>query len=274
MGVALIAVDAVPHEVLVSRMPLRCSRLRMADGALENRVITRIGMAGGAHPLRVAVSHGEPGVVKRGSQPIRGNPGCMASHTGGREPGRSMVGVGRCRVIGLVARVAIRGRQHVIVVHMTTGAGRGRMHPLQRPVSRRVCVIECRIRPGNRIVTRIAGRGEPGVGNGADRVGEVAYMAAGLVARPTAKSCCVVRAVALRALHRRMEAGEGKARGGVIELAIRPDDGVVATIAGGGEAQRFVVHRTDGGVVVVLVARNASRVGDVVVVADVAQRAR
>ena len=67
MGVALIAINAVPDEVLVSRMLLRGRRLGVADGALENRVITRIRMTGGAHPLRGSVIRREPGVIKRRS---------------------------------------------------------------------------------------------------------------------------------------------------------------------------------------------------------------
>ena len=54
----------------------------------------------------------------------------------------------------------------------------------------------------------------------------------------------------------------------MIEFAIRPLDGVMAEFAGGRETS--MGHRTGCIVVVGLVARNASRVRDVVVVVDVA----
>ena len=195
----MIAVNAVVHiPADVRVVELGCGPAPVAIRALEHRIVARIGVARGANSLRVAVSHGEPGVVKRGSQPIRGNPGCMASHTGGREPGRNMVGAGRCRVIGLVARVAIRGRQRVIVGHVTAGAGRGRMQAEQRPVSRWPRVIELSVCPGHRVVARIAGGGESQlyVVNRADRGGVVVYVAAGLVACPAGQTV-VAGAVAL-----------------------------------------------------------------------------
>jgi len=66
----------------------------------------------------------------------------------------------------------------------------------------------------------------------------------------------------------RMRAGQRESGLRMIELAIRPLDGVMAEFAGGRETS--MGHRTGCIVVIVLVARNASRVRDVVVVVDVA----
>ena len=65
---------------------------------------------------------------------------------------------------------------------------------------------------------------------------------------------------------------QGEAGLRVIELAIRPLDGVMALFAGGWEAG--MRHGRLRIVVIGLVARNASGVGDVVVVVDVAVGAR
>ncbi len=64
--------------------------------------------------------------------------------------------------------------------------------------------------------------------------------------------------------------GQCKARAGVVEDAIRPEHGVVAGFARGGECSRDMVHGAERGVVVSLVAGHARSVGQVVVVVDVA----
>ena len=80
----------------------------------------------------------------------------------------------------------------------------------------------------------------------------------------------VVVDVAIRALARRhrVDAGQSETCGGVIELAVGPDHGVVTLLARRGESG--MRHWRGGVVVVVLVATDARRVGDVVVVVDVA----
>src|SRR5919109_587139 len=67
-----------------------------------------------------------------------------------------------------------------------------------------------------------------------------------------------------------MEPGQRPAGGGVIEFAIGPQHRVMAVLARGGEAQLDVVDGSRRRVVVVLVARYASCVGEIVVVVDVA----
>jgi hypothetical protein len=69
-----------------------------------------------------------------------------------------------------------------------------------------------------------------------------------------------------------MGTGQRKAGLRVIELAIGPLNGVMALLAGSREAG--VRHRRRRFIEIVLVARNARRVRDVVVVVDVAIDAR
>lgn len=64
-----------------------------------------------------------------------------------------------------------------------------------------------------------------------------------------------------------MQARKSESSGGVIELAIGPQHGVVALLAGCGETR--MRHRRDRAVVVRLVTTDADRAGDVVVVVDV-----
>ena len=74
-----------------------------------------------------------------------------------------------------------------------------------------------------------------------------------------------VRALAWR---HRVHARQSESCGGVIELAVGPDHGVVTLLARRGKSG--MRHWRGGVVVVVLVATDARRVGDVVVVVDVA----
>jgi len=84
----------------------------------------------------------------------------------------------------------------------------------------------------------------------------------------------VVLLVAIRARPRGdgMHPRQGEARGAVIELGIHPSRCVMTLFASGRETG--VRHGTGRTVEILLVARNASSVGDVVVVVDVAVRAR
>ena len=89
--------------------------------------------------------------------------------------------------------------------------------------------------------------------------------------RVCAGKVVVVVDVALRALGAgQVEPGQRPAGGGVIEFAIGPQHRVMAVLARGGETQLDVVDGSRRRVVVVLVARYASCVGEIVVVVDVA----
>jgi len=101
-------------------------RLGMAVRALEDAVVRRIGMAGCADAIRVAVIHGEPGVIEGCAQPTAG---CMANPTCGWKTGRHVIGtVGRL-VVGFVTSVAVGRNCRVIVVHVATGAGHRCVRP-------------------------------------------------------------------------------------------------------------------------------------------------
>jgi len=84
----------------------------------------------------------------------------------------------------------------------------------------------------------------------------------------------VVLLVAVGALARGhgVHSRQGEAGGAVIELGIHPSRCVMTLFASGRETG--VRHGTGRTVEILLVARNASSVGDVVVVVDVAVRAR
>jgi hypothetical protein len=67
--VAIHAVIDISPDAAVLSVGLRPS---MTIGALENCVITRIGMTGGADSVGAAVTHGKPGVIKGCVQPRSG----------------------------------------------------------------------------------------------------------------------------------------------------------------------------------------------------------
>ena len=77
-------------------------------------------------------------------------------------------------------------------------------------------------------------------------------------------------AVCAQPRRNRVHAGQRKTCAGVVEDAIGPEVGVMAGCARGRKARRDVVHRAERGVVIVLVAGNAGRIGDGVVVVEVA----
>ncbi len=66
-----------------------------------------------------------------------------------------------------------------------------------------------------------------------------------------------------------MRAGQRKAGRRVVKHAVRPENGVVAILAGGREVGLHVIYGRQRIVVIGLVTRDAGRVGDVVVIVDV-----
>ena len=120
---ALVAVHAVVHiPADVRVMEIGRVPAPMATRALENRVVVRIRVAGGTNAVSVAVILWEPGMVKRGSEPVRSRVTCRASC---RENGWRgfMDGIGGAIVIHRVAAVASGRQRGVIVVHMAHGTG-------------------------------------------------------------------------------------------------------------------------------------------------------
>ena len=78
--------------------------------------------------------------------------------------------------------------------------------------------------------------------------------------------------MAINALPRwhRVRADQGKAGSCVIEHGVGPEHSIVTGLARRGKSCRGVIHRTERVVVIGLVARNASGIGDGVVVVDMA----
>jgi len=262
--VTLVAIGAVPHEVLHPLVLLGGSGLRVAISALEDCVIVRIGMTGGAHPVRIAVVDGEPGVIERGARPGSGR---VASLAGSRETRRGVVRVGRALIVALMTRVTVSGDSRVVVVDVTVGTGNRGVCASQW--EGRVVMVEGGVSPGHGVMAHVAGGRKP-QGDMVHRTKRVVIV--GLVARDTGRAAqlVVIVDVALRALQCGVGAGEGKAGGGVVELAVSPDHGVMATVASSGKTGCDVVHRADGIVVIGLVARDACGVGQLVVAVDVA----
>ncbi len=126
VAVALVAVHAVVHVSVDAPMIAVSVRLGMAIRALEDNVIRRVGVAGRADAIRVAVIHGEPGVIEGCTQPTGG---CVADRTRGRETRRHVIGtVGRL-VVGFVTAVTVSRNRRVVVVHVAACAGRRRVRP-------------------------------------------------------------------------------------------------------------------------------------------------
>src|SRR5208337_1696862 len=72
---ALIAIRTVIDIPLHATVFRVCLGLSVAIGACEDRVVIRIGVAGGTDSIRSAMGHREPGMVESGAGP----PGCDPS---------------------------------------------------------------------------------------------------------------------------------------------------------------------------------------------------
>ena len=99
-------------------------------------------------------------------------------------------------------------------------------------------------------------------------IGLVASYAGGV------RQMVVVVRMAQSALHGGMESGERPARRGMVELSIRPHNGVMAALAGRREAGRNVVDRSLRAVIVRLMAGNAGGIRQMIVIVDVAKSTR
>ena len=121
-------------------------RMRMTVDASEHLVIGRV---------RMAISATRPDLVMRAGvnrelamRESRASPGCrcVAARAGGRESRRRVVRVVGGRVLGLMARVAVRRRARKDVVDVAACAGRVDVRPGERKLGG--AVIECGRRPG------------------------------------------------------------------------------------------------------------------------------
>ena len=150
--VTLIAVHAVVNVAADTSVIAVGLCLRVAVGALENGVVARIGVAGGAHPSGVAVVCREERVIERGACPRRSG---VARVTSRWESSGLVVRI-RSRVVVRLMAANAGGRQRcVVIVYVATGARHSRVKPSEREGC--VVVVERGRNPRCRVVAYVAG---------------------------------------------------------------------------------------------------------------------
>ncbi len=253
---ALIAIHTVIDIIWIALVPRIGLGLGVAICALEDRIVVRIRMTDRAHSVSGVASmvQGEPRVVERCPRPRS----CVvASCAGGCENSwrSAMHRVRRGIVIRFVAAVAIRRKRGVVVIHVTAGAAHLRVEASQRKRGR--AVIKLAVGPESSVMAELAGRRETDL-DVVDRSGcrVVIVQVAGNAGRVGTRQIVVVIDMAIGAGSRRngVRVGQRKSRGRVIELAIRPNHGIVAAFAGCREAHLDVVHWCRRGVVILQMA--------------------
>ena len=142
-----------------------------------------------------------------------------------------------------------------------------------RQRERRVVMVERRIRPHRGVVAQFAllreSRGYVGGIRGVLEIVQMARNASG-----AAQAVIVVDvAVGAQPWRHRVRTSEREAGCVVIELAVGPQDRVMASLAGSRKSCGDVRHRTDRINIILLVAGNACGVGQVVIVIEMAIRA-
>jgi len=213
---ARVAVDAVVHISIHIRM-VEVGRVvpAMAARASEDRVVGRVGMAGGANAVGVAVIDIEERVIARRQcrrDPCRGG---MAGGAGRRPARCGVIRAGSAGVVLGMARIAVGGQGCVVVVDVAQCAGHAGVRAGQR--ERGVVMVEGRSRPCGGAVANFAGCREAG-----SRVRRVvgAVVIRHVAVRAQSLRCpqgVVVVHVALHALQRGMRAGECEPGVAVVE---------------------------------------------------------
>ena len=141
----LVTVDAVVHVPIDLRV-LEVIRIvaAMAAGALEDRIVIRVGMARGANTVCIAMVNRELGVLRVIEGGTGPGGGVVAVLARCREELwlRRVARIGRVVVIGLMASDTSRRQSRVVAVDVTIGAlpRRDRMRSGQR--EGRVVVVE------------------------------------------------------------------------------------------------------------------------------------
>ena len=246
-------------------------RLVATDAGGRQRGVVVVDVAVGARPrgyrMRSRQRKRRVVVIERR---IRPRDSVMTKLASGREA-RVRHRTFRIVEIILVARNAERAIQVVVIVHVAVRARprRNRMGTRQRKTGLRV--IELAIRPVDCVMAILASRREAGVRHWTFRIVVVGLVATDAGGR---QRDVVVVDVAVGARPRRhhMRARQREWGVVVIEGRIRPGRRVMAHLASRREAR--VRHRTVCSGEIFLVARNAQRAVQVVVVVDVAVRAR
>ena len=266
--VTMHAVVHVPVHTLMVPIGIGFVGVFMTTQAREDQIVLRIRMArvAGRGPT---VRLREVGVVKHRSQPVRRAVARLARR---RETRRRVIRVRRVVVVRLVAAHACRVGDAVVAVDVALCArDRCGVEARQRPSCRGV--IELSVRPQKRVMASLASgrKARRNMVNWSLRAVVVGLMAG--YTRGVRQMIVVVH-VAQSALHGGVEASESPACSSMVELAVSPHNGVMAALAGRREARRNVVHRRLGAVVVRLMAGNAGGVRQMIVVIDMAKRAR
>ena len=156
---ALVTIDAVVHvAVHVGVAKVRGVVAAMASRALEDGVVARTGVAGGAQAIGIAVVNGERRVLRM----VESGPGpaarVVAVLAGGGEELRlrRVARIRRVVVVGLVTSDARGWQRRVIVVHVAIGA-LPRGHGVQAGQGKcGVVVVEGGIGPDRRVVADFA----------------------------------------------------------------------------------------------------------------------
>jgi len=245
-----------------------------AGRAIQRIVIVDVAIGAESWRHRVQAGQRKPGrrVVEGAIGP---QVGVVAVLTRGRES-RRRVGHrgGRIVVVSQMARHAGRVRNRVIVVDVAIGASARRHHVASRQREAGAVVVKGRIEPGRSAMALVAGLREVrchviGIG----RALEILQMA-GDAGRAIQTVVIVDVAVGAKPRRHGVQAGQIEARARMVKLTVGPQIGVVALFAGQGESRRRVGHGARRIVVVGLVAGNAGRVRNRVIVVDVAIGAR
>ena len=241
------------------------------DARRRQRGVVVVHVAIGAHARRhrMRTGQGEGSVVVVEGRV--GPDGRVVADLARRGEARSCMrwvrGVG---VILLVARIAERAVQGVVIVDVAIGAKPRRHGMRARQLEPRAGVVERGIGPLNRVVTRLARCGEAR-GDVIHRRQSVVVVR--LMARDTGRAgqVVVVVHVTVGALPRRdrMRTRQREARAVVIESRIQPRSRAVALIAGLREIRRDVI-RVRRPLKVLQMAADAGARREVVVVVDVA----
>ena len=186
----------------------------MASGALKNRIVAGIGMAGCTDTLGVAMRDRKPGVIEGRSRPRRC---CVARLTGRRKSSRCVVGIGRLLVLCRVTAIAVSRQARIVVVHMATRADHAGVSTGKR--KGRVVMIKNALSPNHRVVAHRAVGRKTSVIDRCQRIREIC-----LVARNAGRAgqAVVVIDVAGSASHAYVRAGQRKAGRGMIECRTRP----------------------------------------------------
>ena len=196
--------------------------------ALEDRVVTRVGVAGRAHAVCVPVSQAEPGVIERRTCPGRG---CMASVASRRETGRTVIRIGGPGVIRLMAAVTSGRQGGVVVVYVTHHARDSGSRMITSERERRVVVVERGSGPIGCAVADITGSREA-YRRMRWRIGAVVVRLMARNAGGIGASKAVVGIhVALGALKSRMRTRERETGGRVIKGTTTPIGRRVALVA-------------------------------------------